>query len=76
MSKNVRMEGFLLPYWLKSLSLWNLSSQMKASKKLIGEVKVNKCVGLHYIKEAIEEYQSNMSNGKFILKPSLTDNHE
>jgi len=46
----------LLPYWLKGLSMWNQSSYVKMSKRLVGEAKVNKCVGLHEIKEAVEEY--------------------
>lgn len=47
MGKNVRIEGFLLPYWLKELSTWGKLSTVKQSKRLMEEVKVNKTYGLH-----------------------------
>ena len=68
----LRLEGFLLPYWLREKSTWALMSIMKQSKALLDEVKVFKEYGFHQIKEAVEEYKANMSAGKIMLKPSLT----
>ena len=71
--KAQRMESFLLPYWLSSKSYWAQWSAVSASKKLMVETKVNKCFGLHQVKEAIEFYKANMTAGKIYLKPSLTE---
>jgi len=40
---------------------------------LLSEVKVNRSFGLHQINEALAEYKADMSKGKVILKPSLTE---
>jgi hypothetical protein len=37
------------------------------------DIKFNKEFGLHQIKEAISFYKDNMTDGKVILKPSLTE---
>jgi len=68
----IKLEGFLLPYWLKDKSTWALLGIMKASKPLLEEVKVYKEYGFHQIKEAIEDYKANMTKGKILLRPSLT----
>lgn len=70
---DMKLEGFLLPYWLKEKSTWALMSIMKASKALLDEVHVHKEYGFHQIKEAVEDYKHNMSKGKIMLKPALTE---
>lgn len=72
MAKDIKLEGFLLPYWLKEKSTWALMGITKQSKRLLDEVVIAKEYGFHQIKEAVEEYKSNMSAGKIMLKPSLT----
>ncbi|CDW81714.1 zinc-binding dehydrogenase family protein [Stylonychia lemnae] len=69
----IKIEGFLLPYWLKEKSTWALLGIMKASKPLLEEVQIYKEYGFHQIKEAVEEYKANMSKGKILLRPSLTE---
>jgi len=71
--KGQRLESFLLPYWIKSKSLWAQYNSIKASKKLIEGVTVNKSFGFHQIHEAIEYYKANMTGGKVFLKPELTE---
>ena len=70
--KDLKLEGFLLHYWLKEKSTWALMGVMKQSKTLLDEVQVHKEFGFHQVKEAVEEYKQNMSKGKIMLKPSLT----
>jgi NADPH2:quinone reductase len=72
LGRNVRVEGFLLPYWLKEKSYWGVLSAMKQSKRLLEDVQINKSYGLHQIKEAIEEYKKNMTAGKILLRPAFT----
>ena len=55
--KDLKLEGFLLPYWLKEKSTWALMGIMKQSKTLLDEVSVYKEYGFHQIKEAVEEYK-------------------
>jgi len=38
MGKNVRVEGFLLPYWMKEKSMWTQLSIIKQSKRLLEDV--------------------------------------
>jgi len=45
----------------------------KKAKTLVDEVVINKAYGLHQIHEAMAEYKANMSKGKVLLKPSLTE---
>ena len=73
MAKDLKIEGFLLPYWLKEKSTWALMSVTKASKRLLDEVVISKYYGFHQVREAVEEYKKNMSAGKIMMKPSLTE---
>lgn len=70
--KSQRIEAFLLPYWLNSKSYWAQYRAMGVARTLIDQTQMNKCFGLHDIKEAIEFYKANMTSGKIYLKPSLT----
>lgn len=72
-SLDLKIEGFLLPYWLREKSTWALMAITKLSRTLLDEVKVHKEYGFHQIKEAVEEYKKNMSAGKVLLRPSLTE---
>jgi len=45
--KSSRLEGFLLPIWLKEKGLWGASRAIKESKTLLKETKVQKVFGLH-----------------------------
>ena len=63
----------MLPYWLKTKSLWGQIMSIRASKALVENITVNKCYGFHQIKEAIAEYKANMTAGKIFFKPSLTE---
>lgn len=65
-----RIEGFLLPIWLREKGSWGALSAIKEAKKLIETTQIAKTVPLREIKSAIEEYKGNMSGGKIILKPS------
>ena len=71
--KSQRIEGFLLPYWLNSKSYWGMYQATRQARALVQETKMNKCYGLHQVKEAIEFYQENMTAGKIYLRPSLTE---
>jgi hypothetical protein len=72
LSKNLRVEGFLLPYWLREKSAWSMLGISKQSKRLLEDVQIYKEYGLHQIHEAVEDYKQNMTKGKILLKPSLT----
>ena len=71
MGKNIKIEGFLLSFYLKEKSIWSLLSITKKAKRLINEVVINKAFGLHDIHAAMAEYKSNMGKGKVLLKPSI-----
>jgi len=71
--KHQRIEAFLLNNWLATKSLWTKWSAVNKTQTLVGGVTVQKSFGLHEVKEAIEFYQANMTNGKIFLKPSLTE---
>jgi NADPH2:quinone reductase len=71
--KAQRIEGFLLPYWLATKSMWGQWSAVSASKRLVTETQMSKCFGLHQVEEAIAYYKANMTQGKCYLKPSLTE---
>jgi NADPH:quinone reductase-like Zn-dependent oxidoreductase len=68
-----RIEGFLLPYWLKEKGTWGALGAIKESKKLIENTEIAEIMPLSKVKEAIEKYKGNMSGGKFILKPTLDE---
>lgn len=72
MGGNKKVEPFFLPFWMKEKSNWTLYWAMKESTKLIEETKIHKIVGLHEIREVLDEYLQDMSKGKIILKPSLS----
>ena len=69
----LKLEGFLVSNWLKEMNLWSIYQTTKQARRLVGEVVVNKEFGLHQIHEAMAEYKANMSKGKVLLKPSLTE---
>ena len=69
----LKVEGFLLSNWLREKNIFGMLSATKKAKALIEEVVVNKAFGLHQIHEAMAEYKANMSKGKVLLKPSLTE---
>lgn len=72
--QNKRIEGWLLPYWLKTKGLWATMGVIKEAKKLISDVEINKKqFGFHQIHEAIAYYRENMSAGKVLLTPSITE---
>ena len=66
--KSQRIEPFLLPYWLLGKNVLGQLSAINASKPLIQNITVSKCFALHEIKEAIEFYKNNMTDGKVFLK--------
>lgn len=72
LGKNVRVEGFLLPIWVKEQSYWHLLSIIKESRKLHEDIYVAKSFGFHEVKEAIEYYKKNMTAGKVLLRATLT----
>ena len=45
---------------------------LRETYDLAGTAKVNRCFGLHQVKEAFDYYKENMTEGKCFLKPSLT----
>ena len=69
----LKIEGFLLSNWLREKNIFGMLAATKKAKGLIEEVVVNKAFGLHQIHEAMAEYKANMSKGKVLLKPSLTE---
>jgi hypothetical protein len=71
--KGQRLETFFLPYWLGSKGIWGKISAISQARRLLEGIKVNKSFGLHQIKEAIEFYKANMTDGKVFLRPSLTE---
>lgn len=73
LGKNIKLEGFLLSYWLREKNIFSLMNNVRKARKLLDEVIINKSFGLHQIHEAMAEYKANMSKGKVLLKPSLTE---
>jgi NADPH2:quinone reductase len=71
--KAQKIEAFLLPYWLKTKSMYQQYSAVQAAKKLVPDTQVSKKYGLHQVNEAIEYYKANMTAGKVFLNPSLTE---
>lgn len=47
LAKDLKLEGFLLPYWLRDKGMWALMGIMKQSKTLLDEVVVSKEYGFH-----------------------------
>ena len=73
-SKNVK--GWWLSAWLNSLSKDEYSTYLNyikndfSSEKPILGTEYTKCFGLDQIEQAFEQYMSNPSDGKIIIKPN------
>jgi NADPH:quinone reductase-like Zn-dependent oxidoreductase len=75
MSKNLKIESFLLNHWLLQKNMLKIALIVKRARGLLGGTlssTISKEFGLHEIHEAIEYYRANMTAGKVLLKPSLT----
>lgn len=71
--RNQRLESFLLNVWIKEKSLWALGGIISKCQKLMRnktlQSEVAKRISLFEIEEAIPEYTSNMTLGKYVIYP-------
>ena len=73
--KNLNIEPFLLPNLIMKMTLSQYVEFVLRAEPLYRSVlssKINARYGLHQIKEAIEFYKNNQTDGKILLQPHLT----
>lgn len=75
LGKNQRLEAFMLTHGMAYMSKEDLMKLFATAQGLFTTVlrtKVNKSFGLHQLREAISYYMTHQTDGKIVIKPSLT----
>lgn len=72
--RDQKIEGWMLPMWLKTKSLWGKLGYVKECQALMHDntlkSEVSKRITLEEVKEGIVEYQKNMTAGKYVIYPN------
>ena len=71
--RNQRLEGFMLPDWLQEKSMWSMLSIISKTTKLLSSKTIHsdvaKRISFWEVREAIPQYKSNMTAGKYLIYP-------
>ena len=74
--QNKKLESFILPEHMGQKSLLQKVSFVRKTSALLPTLlksEISREFGLHQFDEAMEYYKNNMTQGKVIFKPSLTE---